>query len=120
MPREIAFLIQAAIRTSGPAKVGTSAISSPSYLPSESTLTRSLASQAERAGIVMDHSRPSYRYVNRCAVACDLDRKGSIEMRYQIYRDIVFDPSDMTASYFGPVAKADVLKSFFPKLQKLP
>ncbi len=34
---------------------------------------------------------------------------------------VVFDPSDMSACYFGPVAHPDVLKHFFPKfLKKLP
>lgn len=31
---------------------------------------------------------------------------------------VVFDPSDMSASYFGPVKHADVLSSFFPGLKK--
>ena len=31
----------------------------------------------------------------------------------------VFDPKDMSACYFGNVAHLDVLKSFFPKLQKV-
>jgi hypothetical protein len=33
---------------------------------------------------------------------------------------VVFDPSDMSASYFGPLQHIDVLKSFFPSLKKLP
>ena len=33
---------------------------------------------------------------------------------------VVFDPADMSACYFGAVRHADVLKSFFPRLQKLP
>ena len=32
----------------------------------------------------------------------------------------VFDPSDMSACYFGAVKHADVLRSFFPKLKKVP
>ena len=31
----------------------------------------------------------------------------------------VFDPSDMSASYFGAIKEADVLRSFFPKLKKV-
>jgi len=31
---------------------------------------------------------------------------------------VVFDPTDMSASYFGPVAHSDVLSSFFPGLKK--
>jgi hypothetical protein len=31
----------------------------------------------------------------------------------------VFDPADMSACYFGDVAHPEVLKSFFPKLQKV-
>ena len=27
---------------------------------------------------------------------------------------VVFDPSDMSASYFGPIEHAEVLRSFFP------
>lgn len=33
---------------------------------------------------------------------------------------VVFDPSDMSANYFGAVQHVDVLRSFFPKLKKLP
>lgn len=33
---------------------------------------------------------------------------------------VVIDPTDMSASYFGAVKHADVLRSFFPKLKKLP
>lgn len=33
---------------------------------------------------------------------------------------VVFDQADMSANYFGPLKHVDVLKSFFPKLQKLP
>ena len=32
---------------------------------------------------------------------------------------LVFDSSDMSASYFGPVTEVDVLESFFPKLKKV-
>lgn len=32
---------------------------------------------------------------------------------------VVFDPEDMSACYFGPVAEAEVLESFLPKAQKL-
>ena len=32
----------------------------------------------------------------------------------------VFDPTDMSGSYFGPVAHDDVLRSFFPDAKKLP
>lgn len=32
----------------------------------------------------------------------------------------VFDPTDMSACYFGAVRHADVLESFFPKLKKSP
>jgi hypothetical protein len=31
---------------------------------------------------------------------------------------VVFDPSDMSASYFGPLKHPDVLNSFFPALKK--
>ena len=31
---------------------------------------------------------------------------------------VVFDPEDMSAAYFGPLRHVDVLKSFFPQLQK--
>jgi hypothetical protein len=31
----------------------------------------------------------------------------------------LFDPKDMSACYFGPIAHADVLGSFFPKLKKV-
>jgi hypothetical protein len=31
---------------------------------------------------------------------------------------VVFDPSDMSASYFGPLKHPDVLHSFFPGLKK--
>ncbi len=31
----------------------------------------------------------------------------------------VFDPADMSACYFGNVASVDVLKSFFPKAEKV-
>jgi hypothetical protein len=31
----------------------------------------------------------------------------------------VFDPSDMSAGYFGPVQHLDVLRSFFPKAKKI-
>jgi hypothetical protein len=31
----------------------------------------------------------------------------------------VFDPTDMSACYFGAVKHVDVLKSFFPKLKKV-
>lgn len=33
---------------------------------------------------------------------------------------LVFDPTDMSASYFGPFKHADVLASFLPKAKKLP
>jgi hypothetical protein len=33
---------------------------------------------------------------------------------------VVFDPTDMSACYFGAVQHADVLASFFPKLKKSP
>ena len=33
---------------------------------------------------------------------------------------LVFDTSDMSASYFGVIAHLDVLKSFFPKLKNVP
>ncbi|WP_238255368.1 hypothetical protein [Methylorubrum podarium] len=33
---------------------------------------------------------------------------------------VVFDPKDMSASYFGPVKHSDVLRYFFPRLQKSP
>jgi hypothetical protein len=33
---------------------------------------------------------------------------------------LVYDPSDMSASYFGPFEHVDVLKGFLPKLKKLP
>ena len=33
---------------------------------------------------------------------------------------LVFDPSDMSASYFGAVQHVDVLRTFFPRLQKVP
>ncbi|MCC6948577.1 MAG: hypothetical protein IT539_12485 [Bradyrhizobiaceae bacterium] len=33
---------------------------------------------------------------------------------------LVFDQHDQTAFYFGPFKHVDVLKSFFPKLKKLP
>lgn len=33
---------------------------------------------------------------------------------------VVFDPDDMSANYFGPLEHVEVLKSFFPRLQKLP
>jgi len=33
---------------------------------------------------------------------------------------VVFDPSDMSAVYFGPLKHGDVLRGFFPKLKKLP
>lgn len=33
---------------------------------------------------------------------------------------VVFDPTDMSANYFGPLKHRDVLASFFPKLKKLP
>lgn len=32
---------------------------------------------------------------------------------------LVFDPSDMSASYFGALEHVDVLRTFFPKLKKL-
>lgn len=32
----------------------------------------------------------------------------------------IFDPDDSSACYFGAVAHAGVLKSFFPDLKKLP
>lgn len=32
----------------------------------------------------------------------------------------VFDPSDMSGNYFGPLKHADVLRSFFPKAAKIP
>ena len=32
----------------------------------------------------------------------------------------VFDPSDMSASYFGAIESAEVLRSFFPLAKKLP
>ena len=32
----------------------------------------------------------------------------------------VFDPEDKSASYFGSAKHADVLRSFFPKLKKVP
>jgi hypothetical protein len=31
----------------------------------------------------------------------------------------VFDPADMSASYFGALAELNVLQSFFPKLKKV-
>jgi hypothetical protein len=31
---------------------------------------------------------------------------------------VVFDPSDMSACYFGPIKHEDVLRSFFPDLKK--
>ncbi|MCJ2096992.1 hypothetical protein MKK67_31430 [Methylobacterium sp. J-072] len=31
----------------------------------------------------------------------------------------VFDPKDMSACYFGAVTHVDVLRSFFPKIQKV-
>jgi hypothetical protein len=31
----------------------------------------------------------------------------------------IFDPSDMSASYFGAVDEVNVLRSFFPKLRKV-
>ncbi len=33
---------------------------------------------------------------------------------------VVFDPSDMSACYFGAVKYLDVLQGFFPKLKKAP
>ena len=33
---------------------------------------------------------------------------------------VVFDLADMSACYFGALLHADVLASFFPRLQKLP
>lgn len=33
---------------------------------------------------------------------------------------LVFDPTDMSASYFGPFKHADVLRSFLPRAKKLP
>ncbi len=33
---------------------------------------------------------------------------------------VVFDPSDQSASYFGALKQVDVLRSFFPKLKKVP
>jgi hypothetical protein len=33
---------------------------------------------------------------------------------------VVIDPSDKSASYFGPLKHIDVLRSFFPKLKKVP
>jgi len=33
---------------------------------------------------------------------------------------LVFDPSDMSASYYGALEHLDVLKSFFPALKKAP
>ena len=33
---------------------------------------------------------------------------------------VVFDPADMSASYFGALKHVDVLRSFFPKLKKVP
>lgn len=33
---------------------------------------------------------------------------------------LVFDPTDMSASYFGALQHVDVLRSFFPKLKKVP
>ncbi|EXL04944.1 hypothetical protein [Aquamicrobium defluvii] len=33
---------------------------------------------------------------------------------------VVFDTEDQSASYFGALKHADVLKSFFPKLKKVP
>jgi len=33
---------------------------------------------------------------------------------------VVFDPTDMSASYFGPLKHGDVLRSFLPKLKKVP
>jgi hypothetical protein len=33
---------------------------------------------------------------------------------------VVFDPSDMSANYFGALKHADILRSFFPELKKLP
>ena len=32
---------------------------------------------------------------------------------------VVFDPKDMSASYFGALQHADVLKSFFPKASNI-
>lgn len=32
----------------------------------------------------------------------------------------VFDPTDMSASYFGGIKHPDVLRSFFPQLKKTP
>lgn len=32
---------------------------------------------------------------------------------------LVFDPSDLSACYFGPVRHVEVLRSFFPKLKKV-
>lgn len=32
----------------------------------------------------------------------------------------IFDPSDMSACYFGSVEHVDVLRSFFPRLKKTP
>lgn len=32
----------------------------------------------------------------------------------------LFDPSDMSSVYFGPLQHRDVLESFFPSLKKLP
>lgn len=32
---------------------------------------------------------------------------------------VVFDPTDMSAGYFGPLKHVDVLKSFFPGLTKI-
>jgi hypothetical protein len=32
---------------------------------------------------------------------------------------VVFDPADMSASYFGTLQHVDVLRSFFPKLKML-
>ena len=36
--------------------------------------------------------------------------------------DLIFvmDPADKSACYFGPVKHVDVLRSFFPKLKKVP
>lgn len=33
---------------------------------------------------------------------------------------VIFDPEDMSAVYSGPLQHLEVLRSFFPKLKKLP
>jgi hypothetical protein len=49
-----------------------------------------------------------------------ITRKGASALSAADDLLFIFDPDDMSAAYFGRIESVDVLRSFFPRLQKVP